>query len=172
MNKRTAVIALGMTGLVTVAAGCSSSSTPAPSTPATNAPATDASATEAAPTATGVPAPPSGAKQLSSSQEETAIYTRYEISGMTPQQVVSSYEQAATSAGYSVTNSGGSGGGWGGYGGAGAGMVAQRSGSYLDVQAGGETSGPTYFEVCVGADEAAVDHCDASSQQDSKSSGS
>lgn len=172
MIKRTTVIALGMTGLATVAAGCSSS-TPAPSTSAATEAAPSAPATtDAAPAPTGVPAAPSGAKELSSSQEETAIYTRYEITGMTPQQVVQSYEQSATNAGYTVTNSGGSGGGWGGYGGAGAGMVAEKSGSYLDVQAGGETSGPTYFEVCVGTDEGAVEHCNASSKQDSQSSGS
>jgi len=86
-----------------------------------------------------------------------------------PAKIVNKYKKKATKAGYTVKSAGGSGGGWGGYGGASAGLVAEKSSGYLDVQAGGSRQGATYFEVCVGKSKSAVEECDHHSDQDQDS---
>jgi len=98
-------------------------------------------------------------------------YARYSNGSETPKSVVSTYESEVKKDGYKVTQSGGSGGGWGGYGGSDYGMTAEKSGSYFEVQAGGESGKTTYFEVCLGTDKSAVEHCEDESN-DSNSGGS
>lgn len=161
-------------------AGCSSSSpepavtvteTAPAATPATSA--TPTAATEVAPTeAAASPTPPAGATKIDSANESGMQYTRYKIQGTTAEQVVSDYEAQFKAAGYSITNAGGSGGGWGQWGGEGYGMDASKDGSFASVQAGGATSGPTYFEVCLGTDENVVDNCGQESQNDENDSNS
>ncbi len=172
--RRLSAMALGVAGTALVAAGCSSSST-APA-PAASSAVPQPSTTTA--TSGSLPAAPSGAKELSAKSEGGVEYARYQISGSTPEEVVSGYSDEAKASGYTVTDTGSGGGGWGGWGGAGAGMEGSKSGSYLNVQAGGQSGGPTYFEVCMGADQSAVDQCeqhsqnDQQNQNDSKSGGS
>lgn len=174
--RRLSLLALGVAGTALVAAGCSSSST-------TPAPAASSAVPESGTTTAtsgSLPAAPSGAKELSAKSEGGVEYARYQISGTSPEQVISDYSDEAKASGYTVTDTGSGGGGWGGWGGAGAGMEGSMSGSYLNVQAGGESGGPTYFEVCMGADQSAVDQCEQQSQNeqqnqnqnDSKSGGS
>lgn len=117
-----------------------------------------------APTATqaavsGLPTPPSGSTALQTSNTDGVQYARYSTTSQQPPQVVAYYTQQWQNQGYTMTQSGGGGGGWGKYGGADAGATGTKSGSYVDVQAGGSTSGPTYFEVCMGADQSAVNNC-------------
>lgn len=157
--RRLSYITVTAAGTALLVAGCSSSSTAPAVSPTTEAPATGAASGS-------MPAAPSGAKELNSSSTGGVEYARYEISGTTPQQVIDDYNTTAAAAGYAVTDTGGGGGGWGGWGGANAGLEGTMTGSYLNVQAGGQTSGPTYFEVCVGADQSAVDQCDQNSQND------
>jgi hypothetical protein len=78
------------------------------------------------------------------------------------------------SQGFTITNSGGGGGGWGKWGGANAGLSANKNGTYIDVQAGGQTGQPVYFEVCEGTNKSAVDQCEnvSNGPSDTKSSGS
>lgn len=160
-SRRLSIAAFTVLGTALAVTGCSSSTT-SPAAPASEA------APSAAPsdTATALPTPPSGAEELSNKTTGDVQYARYQISGSSAQAVVDDYSSQAKSDGYTVTNSGSGGGGWGGWGGSGAGMSASKTGSYLDVQAGGESGGPTYFEVCMGPDESAVDQCDQNSQDD------
>ena len=51
------------------------------------------------------------------------------------------------------------GGGYGQYGGSGAGATGSKSGSFVAVNAGGQTGQATYFSVCQGSDEQAVRQC-------------
>ncbi|MFN8126863.1 MAG: hypothetical protein U0R64_10205 [Candidatus Nanopelagicales bacterium] len=178
MVRRSVFLAAGISGVALVAAGCSSSSTPAETVTVTASPTEsamptpDETTTTKASSESSLPSAPSGSTKLAVKVNGDAEYARYKTSSMTPKEVVSSYQKQAENDGYTVKNSGGSGGGWGGYGGSEAGMTAEKSGSYLDVQAGGESSGPTYFEVCVGPDSSVRDHCENSSNEDSRSSGS
>lgn len=163
---RSAQVLVGVVGAALALTACSSTSSTSPATPAP--PQSTAGGTATA------PPPPAGAEQLDTQTNGTVEYSRYSISGTTPATVISDYESSAKAAGYTVTSTGGGGGGWGGYGGSEAGMTGSMTGAYLDVQAGGQKSGPTYFEVCVGPDQSAVDQCDQNSQKasDSQSSGS
>ena len=79
------------------------------------------------------------------------------------------FAKQAKADGYTISSAGGSGGGWGGYGGSNYGMTAKKGSGYLEVQAGGESGAPTYYEVCVSANgsEAGLRHCDNESNQDS-----
>ncbi|MFM8827994.1 MAG: hypothetical protein ACKOGE_01750 [Actinomycetota bacterium] len=152
------------------------------STPATTTEAAPPATTEAAPPATTEAAPPatttaasapssggpnltapSGAQQLESDGKNGAQYTRYSISGTAASAVTSDYESQLKSQGYSITNSGGSGGGWGKWGGSEAGVSGNNGSTYVDVQAGGQSGGPTYFEVCVGPSNSSVQDCEDSS---------
>ncbi len=180
MTRRNLTVAAGLSGVALVAVGCSSSSTPADSVTVT---ATPTEATAAAPTPTAaktnsgsggatLPKPPAGSTKVGGSSNGAEQYARYKNSQKSPQKIVNSYKKKAQQTGYTIKNSGGSGGGWGGYGGSNYGLTAEKSGSYLDVQAGGENSGPTYFEVCVGPDNGAREHCENSSQEDSRSNAS
>lgn len=184
MNTRSAAFAIGITGVALVATGCSSSSTSTatsatPTTPATEAPTVAPSVTEtAAPTPTkkpestsssaSVPAAPAGAKLLGDASRGGNEYARYKIS-MPPKQVVNKYKKQAKKDGYSIKSAGGSGGGWGGYGGSDYGMTAEKGSGYLEVQAGGESGAPTYYEVCLSSNGSreGLGHCDKQSQQDS-----
>lgn len=162
-----AVAAIGLSALV---AGCSSdddkaseSTTSTSEGSTTSSTASASSTTAATPTtaASGsLPAPPSGASELQSSSANGVAYARYQISGTTAEQVVSGYHGELQSAGYTVTDTGGGGGGWGKWGGAGAGLTAEGDGGYVAVQAGGQSSGPVYFEVCQGASSSAVQECE------------
>lgn len=150
-------------------AGCSGSSSsestssptvaPTTSAPATSAPATSAPATSAPASSSGFPTPPSGASELNSSDNNGVQYARYSIEGQQPSQVVSHYTNLWQGEGYTINSSGGGGGGWGQYGGSGAGASGSKSGSFVAVQAGGQSGSTTYFEVCQGANEQAVDQC-------------
>lgn len=179
------IAAGSLVALSTVAlAGCfgGDSSTPATTTeaapPATTeaaptttqaAPATTTAASSGGPTLT----PPSGAQQLESDGKNGAQYTRYSISGTQASAVTSAYQSQLESQGYSITNSGGSGGGWGKWGGSESGVSGNNGSTYVDVQAGGQSGGPTYFEVCVGPSNTSVQDCEDSSDgpdDDSKQS--
>ncbi len=163
--------------------GCSSdSATPAPEVTVTQteaAPAATAAATPTTPAtpaateaSTSLPAPPAGATQVDSADKGGMQYARYKISGSSAEDVVSGYESEFKAQGYEITNAGGSGGGWGKWGGDGYGMDASMDGSYASVQAGGSSSGPTFFEVCVGPDKSVVDQCGQESQNDENDSNS
>ena len=169
---RVAVAAALAAGIPLVAIGCGDSTPAAPEAPATTTEVktetAPAATTEAAPATTAaaqpssssaLPAAPSGAKQLAARQKNGATYYHYQISGQTPQQIVDGYQSELTSSGFSVKSTGGGGGGWGGYGGSGAGISADNGSEWIDVEAGGQTSGPTYWEVCVGPSEQSVNDC-------------
>lgn len=180
MTRRNLTIAAGLSGVALLAAGCSSSTPTATETVTATAtesapapaPTPTATKTESGSGSATLPQPPAGSTKLGGSTKGDAEYARYKNSQESPQNVVNSYKKEAQNSGYTVKNSGGSGGGWGGYGGSNYGLTAEKSGSYLEVQAGGENSGPTYFEVCVGPESSARGHCENSSKQDSRSSGS
>ena len=172
MTKPTplAIAAAGL-GAASLLAGCSSSSdttttTAAPATttttPATTAPATTAKpATTAAGAAATLPAAPSGSTEIQNTTSNGVVYQRWSnASGATPQQIVTDYQTALEAEGYTVTNTGGGGGGWGKWGGAGAGLTGNKGTTYVDVQAGGQTGQPVFFEVCQGANQRAVDDCE------------
>lgn len=164
----TAAAAIGLSALV---GGCSKSGDKSSDTTAGDSTTTTAKST-AAPSTTGsttttlaaragkLPAAPAGAQELQSSDSGGVMYARYQISGTTAEQVVSDYESQLKSSGYSVTSSGGGGGGWGEWGGAGAGLTATGDDYYVAVQAGGESSGPVYFEVCQGSSSSAIQECE------------
>jgi hypothetical protein len=174
-RETTLKAAAATVGLAGILAGCSSGTkdngsavastvkqTTTTVAPATTAPTTTAApATTAAATPAGAPAAaPSGAQQLQNASANGATYWRYSIIGTTPAQVVSDYQGELQAAGYSVTDQGGSGGGWGKWGGAGAGLTGQDGGNYVSVQAGGQSSGPTFFEVCLGPSSQSVQDCE------------
>lgn len=168
MTKPTALtIAAAGLGAASLLAGCSSSSdttttTAAPAT-TTTAPATTTAkpATTAAGAAATLPAAPSGSIELQNTTTNGVVYQRWSnASGATPQQIVADYQTALAAEGYAITNSGGGGGGWGKWGGASAGLTGNKGTTYVDVQAGGQTGQPVFFEVCQGANQRAVDDCE------------
>ena len=169
---RIALAAALAAGIPLVAAGCGDS-TQATTTEVlteTTAPAPAASTAAATPAATSaLPAAPAAAKQLASRQKNGATYYHYSISGQTPQQIVNSYQSELKSSGFAVKSTGGGGGGWGAYGGSDAGISADNNSEWIDVEAGGQNSGPTYWEVCVGPSNQSVNDCqdveDSSSNQ-------
>ena len=145
--------------------------------PATTTEAAPPATTTAASSASSSGGPnltaPSGAQQLESDSKSGAQYTRYSISGTAASAVTSDYQSQLESQGYKITNSGGSGGGWGKWGGSEAGVSGNNGSTYVDVQAGGQSGGPTYFEVCVGPSNTSVQDCEDASDgpdDDSKSS--
>jgi hypothetical protein len=170
MNRTTLAYAATTMGAAALALGaCSSGGGAAKTVTVTATPSTAggttttaakptvaATATQAA--VSGLPAPPSGATALQTSDTNGVQYARYSTSEQ-PNQVVAYYTQAWQGQGYTMNQSGGGGGGWGKYGGADAGATGSKSGSYVDVQSGGSTSGPTYFEVCMGTNQSAVNEC-------------
>lgn len=167
--------AFAVTATGVLLSGCSSSGSDTAATPEVTVTETQAAPTTEAASGFTLPQAPAGAKELNTKTTSSMVYGHYEISGTSPEDVVDGYESALKADGYSITNAGGSGGGWGKWGGSGYGMDAEKDGSYASVQAGGSTSGPTYFEVCVGADESVVDECGEHSEKqnsDSNSSGS
>ena len=152
------------TPATTVTEAAPPSTTQAP--PATTEAAPPATTTSAqAPASTGGPnlTAPSGAQQLESDGKNGAQYTRYSISGTAASAVTSDYQSQLESQGYKITNSGGSGGGWGKWGGSEAGVSGKNGSTWVDVQAGGQSGGPTYFEVCVGPSNSSVQDCEDSS---------
>ena len=172
MNRHRAILTATSVGAVSLALGACSSGSSAPTVTVTATPSAAATTAAAAPAAVapeataapvdGMPAAPSGAQLLQTSNTNGVQYARYSTSEQ-PAQVISYYSSAWQGEGYTMTNSGGGGGGWGKYGGADAGATGSKAGAYVDVQSGGSTSGPTYFEVCMGANESAVDQCGNSS---------
>ncbi len=180
---RSSLIAVGLTGVALAAAGCSSSSTPAPSATPTAVPSqlptdrpselpTDRPSelptdrpTKTASSSGKLPKAPAGAKLLSNHTTAAGEYARYKID-MAPKQVVNKYKNQARNDGYTIKNSGGSGGGWGGWGGSDYGMTATKGSTVQDVQAGGESGSATYYEVCVGSESSSRDHCENRSQHD------
>ena len=162
-------------GVATLLAGCGSQGTQPAVTVTATAPPTGAPTSAApkpvAPTATaaklqGLPAAPVGATQLQTSNSGGVQYARYSTSEQ-PDQIVSYYTSQWQQEGYRMQNGGGGGGGWGKYGGSDAGATGSKTGSYVDVQAGGSTQGPTYFEICQGPNAQAVDNCGNSSNSGS-----
>ena len=175
-TSRKIQIALGTASVALIAAGCSSSdsadSSPSADDPTTAAPSSATpSVSETSSDVAGIPKPPSGSEELQNRTEDGVHYARYSTTKMTPKEVGEAYANEVKADGYSITNQGGGGGGWGGYGGSEYGVTAEKTGAYFSEQAGGESGGKTYFEVCVGADKSAVDECEDRSK-DSNSGGS
>ena len=184
MKNRSALVVAGISGMALfAAAGCSSSgSSTATSAAPSEVPSMPTAAASEVPTPTSVPtakpddsggattlpAAPAGAKLLGEHKAGSNEYARYKIS-MPPKKVVNKYKNQAKKEGYSITNAGGSGGGWGGYGGSDYGMTAKKGDAYREVQAGGESGAPTYYEVCVSANNSrtGLAHCDRQSESDS-----
>lgn len=187
MNSKQLAAVVAAAAAVAGMSACSSStstasssttaSTAASSTTTTAAKASSTTSTAAASSTTAasgggtLPSPPAGAQNLQTGSQNGATYGRYQISGQTPQQVVSGYQTELTGQGYAVTNQGGGGGGWGQWGGANAGLTANKGSSYVNVQAGGQSSGPTYFEVCVGPSAQSVQDCENVSEGPQTKSG-
>lgn len=180
MAHRSLLLAAGITGVALAATGCSGSSSPSasPTAATSEVPTEQPSSAAATPTAdssaVSMPKAPAGATMMSNHKTEGSEYARYKID-MTPKKVVNKYQKQAQKDGYTIEKSGGGGGGWGGWGGSDYGMVAKKDGKFEDVQAGGESGGPTYYEVCVGTEERGYDHCEQRSQddrEDSRSRGS
>ena len=173
-RPRTLMIGTASAGALLMLAACGNSSsstvtvtTTASSSASSPAATTPAASTPAATSGNGgqtLPAPPTGAKELQSEKEFGGLYSRYEITGKTPAQIEAEYKAGLEKDGYKITSSGGGGGGWGKWGGAGAGLTGDKTGSYVSVQAGGQKSGPTYFEVCVGPDKSIEQACENVSQ--------
>ena len=160
---KAAAATVGLVGLVTACGGTDKANGTGVAARATTtaAPATTAPATT---TASRAPAAPAGAQQLQQATANGAAYWRYSINGTTAAQVVSGYRSELQAAGYSITDQGGGGGGWGKWGGAGAGLTGSHGGTYVSVQAGGQTGQATYFEVCVGPSSSSVQDCEDVSQ--------
>jgi hypothetical protein len=96
---------------------------------------------------------------------EGVVYQHYSTSA-TASQVVSSYKQQLTGAGWSIVQSGGSGGGWGPYGGSESGLTAKkREDEYVNVQSGGQSGHKSYFEVCATSGKGTRADCDKLSDQ-------
>ena len=181
---RIAVAAALAAGIPLVAIGCGDSTTAEPAAPATTevttvaAPAATTTAaapatTAAAPsTSSALPAAPAGAEQLAQRSQNGATYYHYQIGGQTPQQIVDGCQSELESSGFTVKSTGGGGGGWGGYGGSGAGISSDNGTEWIDVEAGGQNSGPTYWEVCVGPSEQSVNDCQDINDNDSDSKSS
>ncbi|MDQ1246694.1 MAG: hypothetical protein QG597_1062 [Actinomycetota bacterium] len=145
---------------VTATAPAAETSAAAPASTASSAPKATASvAATATEDAVSFPAPPAGSTTLQTSNDNGVEYARYSNASEQPAAVVSYYSGKWQAEGYTMTNTGGGGGGYGKYGGADAGAEGSKSGSYVNVQSGGSTSGPTYFEVCMGSNQSAVNEC-------------
>lgn len=179
-TPRTTLVAaaagVGVLGLVTGCGGSSDGTTTTTAAPTTTeVTSTTAAGGSTAPSAAGaLPAAPSGSIEVQTGNDNGVVYQRWSnASGATAEQIVAEYQTALQAQGYTVTSSGGGGGGWGKWGGAGAGLTASRSGSFVAVQAGGQTGQPVYFEVCQGANQQATQECGNQSQgPDSNSQGS
>ena len=137
--------------------------TVAPPTSSATAPATTAPAS--------LPQPPAGATQQETRTDNGVQFARYSIDGQQPQQVVDYYTGIWQGEGYTITSSGGGGGGYGQYGGSGAGATGSKSGSFVAVNAGGQSGASTYFSVCAGADEQAVRQCNENNGNDQNNDG-
>ncbi len=167
-KKLLVATALG-SGVVLVAAGCSSNSGSSSSaSPTPTAP----TATTAPPAPSGaIPAPPAGSSvaQAPKAVSGGGTYAQYKTSA-TPTAVTSYYDGALKGAGYTITNNGSGGGGWGQYGGSDAQVSGNDGKTFVAVNAGDSKGGPTYFEVCSGPSQAAVDSCQSGSHGSSKPS--
>jgi type IV secretory pathway VirB10-like protein len=168
MRIAAVITGIGITALAL--SGCASTTEKSEKAPEkttvteTVAPPASATPTSATPTAAttapaGMPQPPAGATQQESRTDNGVQFARYSVDGQQPQQVVDYYTGIWQGEGYTITSSGGGGGGYGQYGGSGAGATGSKSGSFVAVNAGGQTGAPTYFSVCAGADEQAVRQC-------------
>ena len=172
MHKATAT-AVGIGAVALALAACSSGSSGSSTVTVTATATPTAVATQAAaplktepvkPEATkaaltGLPAAPAGSSVQQTSNNNGVQYARYANNSEGPTEIVAYYSAAWQKEGYAMTNSGGGGGGYGKYGGADAGASGTKTGSYVNVQAGGSTSGLTYFEVCQGSNQSAVNEC-------------
>jgi hypothetical protein len=114
--------------------------------------------------------PPSGAKLLDEKTSGDVIYQHYSTS-KTPKQVEELYGEEVQAAGWSIVQSGGSGGSWGPYGGSDYGLTAKRDDDYFDLEAGGEKSSTSYFEICASVAEGTREDCDELSNESSSNSG-
>ena len=160
--------ALG-SGVVLVAAGCSSNSSstssasPTPTTPAVTTPPPAPSG--------AIPAPPAGSTvtQASKAVSGGGTYAQYKTSA-TPTAVTSYYDTALKASSFTITNNGSGGGGWGQYGGSDAQISGNDGKTFVAVNAGDSKGGPTYFEVCSGPSQAAVEACQNGSHGSSKAS--
>jgi hypothetical protein len=170
-QRRVAVMGVGVTAIIAIG-GCGGDDSsdsdsgsaartvtevetapPAP-TPTPLPPPTSPSPAEAS----SLPSPPSGSKEIQEENEHGVTYGRYST-GDEPSAVVAHYRAKLKADGWTIENVGGSSGGWGKYGGAEAGLQGRMGSEYIDVQAGGSRQGPTYFEVCIGPEEASEQQC-------------
>ncbi|HBM16002.1 MAG TPA: hypothetical protein DD381_06635 [Lentisphaeria bacterium] len=99
--------------------------------------------------------PPSGAEEVVTGTDRGCTYTRYSIT-QSPRDVVNYFDKQFKSEGWKVTNKGGGGSSYGG----GAGLRAEKNGTYSKVDAGGENGSDTYFNVWFGSNKNDIDHCD------------
>jgi hypothetical protein len=171
-SKKAALAAVTGVGIAGLLGACSSDSKSSTTTTTAKAASSSAGTTATTKAATNaLPAAPSGSVELQNTTTNGVVYQRWSNAGATPQQIVTDYQNALTAEGYTITNSGGGGGGWGKWGGANAGLSANKSGVYVDVQAGGQSGQTTYFEVCQGTNKSAVDQCENASQGPDTNSG-
>jgi hypothetical protein len=110
---------------------------------------------------------PSGSTLLGSKESANVVYQHYKTS-TEPKEVESYYDEQLTSAGWSIESSGGGGGGWGSYGGSDYGLTAKREEDYFDLEAGGEKSHTSYFEICAGPGSRS--ECEEMSENENESS--
>ena len=168
MSKKVVVATALGSGVALALAGCGSSSSSSTSESPT------AAATSAAPApapAAGVPAPPAGSTLISgpTATANGGTYNDYK-SSQTPTAVTGYYSTALKDEGFTITNSGSGGGGWGQYGGSGSQVGGNNGTLFVEVNAGGSKQGATFFEVCSGPSQAAVNSCQSGNHGQSQSS--
>lgn len=165
---RVAALVTGLGAVALVLPGCSTSSPTEENTTVTKTVTSSAAAgTSASPgtsgpstpaSGDGLPQPPAGAAQISTSEHNGVMHARYSVDGQTPQQVVDYYVGIWTGDGFTINGRSG-GGDPGKYGGSGARANGSKSGTFVAVDAGAGNGRPTYFDVCHGANEDRVRHC-------------
>lgn len=167
MGKKLIVATAFGSGVVLALAGCSSNSSSSSSeSPTAAAPTSAAPAPVAA-----VPAPPAGSTLVSgpTATANGGTYNQYKTA-QAPTAVTGYYDSAMKNEGFTITNNGSGGGGWGQYGGSGATVGGNTGSLFVEVNAGASKQSTTYFEVCSGPSQAAVNSCQNGNHGSSKSS--
>ncbi len=159
-NKMATLAVVGV-GAVLAVGACSSKPATAPTNPPTVVPPT---VVPAPAPAGAVPAPPTGSTAVSGG----GTNTNYKNT-MAPAAVKNYYVTALQASGYTIITNTQNGGGGGGYGGSGAGVIASQGATFVGVGAGGETGQTTYFSVCSGPTQAAVQGCYSNENNNSNS---
>ena len=98
--------------------------------------------------------PPDSAQELKSDTTIGCSSNRYSTE-QSPKEVINYYDAQLKSNGWKITSKGGGGSSYGG----GAGLSAEKSGQYININAGGGGGSDTYFTVCFGSDKKAVRNC-------------